>query len=62
MNRVLLNTGTSGEEEKQKLLLQELGKENGSLKTFFFTNYKKNGITYVKQISNTSFLTTGKVM
>lgn len=62
MNRVLLNTGTSGEEEKQKLLLQELGKENGSLKPFFFTNYKKNGITYVKQISNTSFLTTGKVM
>lgn len=62
MNRVLLNTGTSGEEEKQKLLLQELGKENGSLKTLFFTNYKKNGITYVKQISNTSFLTIGKVM
>lgn len=62
MNRVLLNTGTSGEEEKQKLLLQELGKENSSLKTFFFTNYKKNGITYVKQISNTSFLTIGKVM
>jgi hypothetical protein len=28
VSRALLNTGTSGEEEKQKLLLQELGKEN----------------------------------
>lgn len=28
VSRVLLNTGTLGEEEKQKLLLQELGKEN----------------------------------
>lgn len=28
VNRVLLNTGTSGEEEKQKLSLQELEKEN----------------------------------
>lgn len=28
VNRVSLNTGTSGEEEKQKLLLQELQREN----------------------------------
>ena len=27
MNKALLNTGTSGEEEKQKLSLQELEKE-----------------------------------
>ena len=31
MNKALLNTGTSGEEEKQKLSLQELEKENVSL-------------------------------
>jgi hypothetical protein len=32
----LLNTGTSGEEEKQKLLLQELEKENVWLTLNFF--------------------------
>ena len=38
VNRVWLNTGTSGEEEKQKLLLQELEEENIWL-NFFVVYY-----------------------